>query len=270
MKRKTKINKRRKNRINTRKRKQYKGGQNFNGVCDIPNIETLDTSKDNSKIAIVLNLDHRKDRCENIKKAFDGMDLTLYRLSAIKNDAGLKGAGLSHIKAVEYAKKYNLPSILVLEDDCSPNENFKNDWTTIKNWLDTHKDKWDLFSGGTTYYGFHTGQGDIDTIKPICKLNENIKLFYVRIQGMQFVYYNSSVYDAILELNETNYSENVPYNAFDLWPNDKQMKIITSTPFLSTQATNYSDIGNEVLDQNKWYLISEENIKKIENNIVCN
>jgi len=266
---KRKITKRRKNRKGTKKRIQ-KGGQNFKGECNLPNIDSFDVTTDNSNIGVILNLEHRKDRCEQITNYFKDTGLQLYRLSAIKDDIGLKGAGLSHIKAIEYAKKYNLPSVLVLEDDCKPNDNFKNDWLLIKKWLDTHKNDWDIYSGGTTYYGFHDGQEDRESIVPICKLSDTIKLYYVRIQGMQFVYYNSNTYDSILTLNKDNYSNSVPQNAFDLWPNEKKMRIITSTPFISTQATSFSDIGHEVLDQNQWYVKSEDKIKIVENNIVCN
>ena len=89
----------------------------------------------------VINLDHRKDRWNNIQKDFKDIGLHLQRWNAIygKNLSddeisklttwkcnqfctyGMIGCWLSHYTLWQYIVKNNLDNVLILEDDATPN-----------------------------------------------------------------------------------------------------------------------------------------------------
>ena len=206
--------------------------------------------------AYVINLDTRQDRMEKIMNHFNGK-LNLKRFNAIKDKEGWKGCGMSHVAIVQKAKDEGLPTVLVIEDDCEPTEHFDK-WPEIKKWLDTHKDQWDLFVGGNSYYAWNNNQSK--TVKPICKLN-TISLYKTKSQAAHFCYWNSSAYDAFLEYPVIE--------AVDLWPNRQNLKIVTSTPFIAVQAKNFSNINNKEEDYSGYFDTSEKKIATINNVTEC-
>ena len=209
--------------------------------------------------AYIINLDERKDRLQNIDNYFSSY-LTLHRVSAIKHNDGLKGCALSHISIIKMAKEKNLSTVLVLEDDCVPTKSF-NLWPRIKQWLDNNRDKWDLYVGGNSYYAWNSS----NTIEPLCKL-DSIKLYRTKAQASHFYYWNSSAYDSYLELeNELDNGGIV-----DLWANNKNLRIISSTPFIAVQSKDYSNIVNRNIDYSNYFSSSEKKIDSIPNNTTCN
>lgn len=65
-----------------------------------------------------INLDKRVDRKEKVEKELIDFGFTSpNRFSAIENEIGPIGCGLSHIKCLEEAKKNNWSHVLILEDD---------------------------------------------------------------------------------------------------------------------------------------------------------
>jgi hypothetical protein len=91
----------------------------------------------------IINLPRRTDRLENMKKLMDSVGINEYRIISgldgqspdiinqyvklEKNNiptSGHYGCLLSHIKAIEIAKKKNLTSVLILEDDILLEDNF--------------------------------------------------------------------------------------------------------------------------------------------------
>jgi len=207
----------------------------------------------------VINLDNRPDRLQNIVNYFSDY-LTLYRISAIKHDDGAKGCALSHISIIKMAKEKNLPTVLILEDDCMPTESFYL-WPQIKQWLDNNKDKWDLYVGGNSYYAWN----DNNTIKPLCKL-DSIKLYRTKAQSSHFYYWNSTAYDSYLELENELDNGGIA----DLWANNQNFKIISSVPFIAVQSKDYSNIENRNIDYSNYFNSSEKKIDSILNNTSCN
>ena len=74
---------------------------------------------------VYINLDHRKDRREEIEKQLSIFPQEkIERFSAIKHDNGAIGCSKSHIAVLELALKNNWKNLLVLEDDMLWNDQF--------------------------------------------------------------------------------------------------------------------------------------------------
>jgi len=227
-----------------------------------------DISGSQNDTAYVINLDKRPDRWSNMLKKFEHAPFILERFPAIENSVGWKGCGMSHITLIQMAKDKSMPNILVMEDDCKPSNDFNRSWSLIKKWLDNNKDRWDIFIGGNSYYGsIFTSNTDkhLDTIKPICIISSNIKLYYTKMLTTGFYYMNHSTYDRFLE-----WKKDIDKNgAIDIWPNIIQMKIISCTPFIATQDNTFSDIENGHKNYESPFKESEQVIDSIQNNSVC-
>jgi len=225
----------------------------------------IEPFEDFLRFGYIINLDERTDRLNNIIKAFEKYNLPLYRISAIRNSVGWKGCGYSHVSIIKMAKISMLPSVLILEDDCIPTEHFNN-WFIIQDWLERHRDKWDIFIGGNGYYGFWTKQ--TNTIEPLCKI-DNIKLYKTsNITSFQFYYVNSRVYDKMIEWEEYINSSN-EWIPIDMWPSKIGLNCISCTPFLAIQTSSHSDIEGSVRDYQPMMATSENVIASIENNSTC-
>ncbi len=228
----------------------------------------VDTFKDVKKDkAYVINLDSRPDRWLRIQEKFKDSPFQLERFSAIKDSVGWKGCGYSHMALIEKAKNEYMPSILIMEDDCVPSKEFNVAWPKIKKWLDTNKNSWDIFIGGNTYYSLFVSSEDkqLNTIKPICFIEPNIKLYVTKMLTTTYYYLNSSAYDKFLE-----WKNDIDKNgAVDVWPNTIKMKIVSCIPFIATQESDYSDIGKTEINYSSDFKKSEEVISSIQNNSVC-
>ena len=66
---------------------------------------------------IYINLDKRTDRREHMEKQLENFGLTAERFSAIENEEGIVGCGLSHLNVLKIAKERKYKNILILEDD---------------------------------------------------------------------------------------------------------------------------------------------------------
>ena len=224
-------------------------------ITNSQNIETFDV---NDRTAFVINLDKRPERMEQMYSKFNDY-LRLKRVSAIEHKKGIIGCGLSHMKVVRMARNLELSTVLILEDDCKPTVAFQN-WFPIKFWLDNNLDKWDIFTGGNCYYYytslFHKSR---NTVKSICKLNDDIKLYYTRLMCTQFVYINSRAYDKYLSWEQ--YSK----EPIDMWPDKVNMITISCVPFLAIQEDGYSDINNNIKSLDNAFLHSEKYISEVPN-----
>lgn len=212
----------------------------------------IEPYEDKRDTGFVINLDKRTDRWESVQKNFKEYPFFLQRFSAIRHERGWIGCGLSHMRIVQMAKEAKMPYVLIIEDDCHPTEHMKY-WSDIRRWLHTHKDEWDLFLGGNCYYNYlNIFEKPIKTIKPLCKLNETINLYYTKLMCTQFLYINSTAYDKYLawELGQDN--------PVDMWPDKKNMRTISCVPFIAIQGSDISDIRGYKMDYNKIFLKSEK------------
>lgn len=148
----------------------------------------------NKKIkGYVINLDERKEKWDKIKNEFKDTNIELERFPAIKHNDGHIGCGLSHVELVKKAKRENSDSILIIEDDCKLTKNFNERWNLILDYLNKHKDEWDIFNGGVVYPA---------DASPIIDIGDDIKLIRSNGEGCRyanFVYVNKSGYDKIIE-----------------------------------------------------------------------
>lgn len=221
--------------------------------------------KDDQNIkAFVINLDKRTDRWNTFQENFKDTGINIKRVDAIKHETGWMGCALSHIKAIKEAKTQGLASVLIMEDDVIPTSEFKIYWPKIRKWLDNHKDKWDFFSGGNSYYAFNPKLEN--DIKSLCKL-DGIHIYKSPILSFQCYYLNSSVYDTFINLESSIF--NSGWNPIDFWPNNQHMKTISCTPFLTRQLNDFSNIENTVRNYDTQYNTSEKLIATIPNLTPC-
>jgi hypothetical protein len=144
--------------------------------------------------------------------------------------------------------KFYLPKDWIGIDVNEKHYNFNEQWSQIKEWLDSNLDKWDIYIGGTTIFGFHETLGNIPMVM------ENFDLGILRIQrayGRHFAYYNKSIFADII-----NYPIERPID--DLINNHR---ILISYPFLAIQSASYSNITYNMVNDFDKFEHSENVIK---------
>jgi GR25 family glycosyltransferase involved in LPS biosynthesis len=233
-------------------------------------------SSTNPNRAYVINLNKRPERWENIQKSFKNSSIELIRLPAIENKNGNIGCGLSFMKAVKYAKKHNMKTILIFEDDNKPLEGFDERWKIIKNWLDTNLEKWEIFNGGARFPDWGNYETQItspyaDKTKIKYSIENKEYLFQTeKLLSTNWIYINSSVYDKVLKWDSPIYINNSIF--IDKYLLDtKYFNHIFSIPHLALQENGESNIVNERInyETNNKNLINIFNsvyVKEIENN----
>jgi GR25 family glycosyltransferase involved in LPS biosynthesis len=161
--------------------------------------------------AYVINLNSQTDRWIQINKDFKNSSINLVRLPAIRYIGGEliirghTGCGLSFMKAVHYAKKNNLNTILIFEDDNKPLKDFDKRWNIIKRWLDKNLDKWDIFNGGARlkdWNQYDTKKQSINVFKTkmIYEIENSEYLFQTNeIMSTNWIYINKNAYDKVLK-----------------------------------------------------------------------
>lgn len=203
----------------------------------------------------VLNLDSRPDRWNTIKKRFSNSNsnFKLRRVSAVTNKVGSYGLFLSAIKAIKLAKKEGLSEVLILEDDCLPKKGYLKLWSSIKEWLDSNPDKWDIYSGGAhTIIMPHL----IDTYKGI--------KFYDPLWcvAAHWIYIQKRSYDLILK-HYMQYSIGAKF-WYKLAPDihNNFFKTIISYPFIAYQEPGFSNLRKTKRDTRKIYRNAETKLSK--------
>jgi len=98
---------------------------------------------------IYINLDHREDRREIMKKFFERGNIPIdkiIRFSAIKENPGIIGSAKSHISCLKLAIQKKWDSVLILEDDLTW-VNFEENYKKLESLMAT---EWDvcLLGGG--------------------------------------------------------------------------------------------------------------------------
>jgi len=178
---------------------------------------------------------------------------------AVKYTPGWMGTSYSYTNIIWNAKRCNLNSVTVFEDDCRFETNFYDLYNTINEFLKKISN-WDIFVG------------------VIANLPENVQVINIykyknitfveldRMLSMVFNIYNNTSYDKILEWDENN--TNVDTNTIDQFLKSKKLSIITTYPFhfdcTNTQSTLWGkNLYNEYNNLFKLSLsIMSEKIKK--------
>ena len=179
--------------------------------------------------ALVINLDHRTDRIEEIKKEFQGWPTRIERISAVKKSPGWKGCSESHLKCVRVAKERKYPWVLIIEDDCMLTEGGDKRFQRILPYLWANKDRWDIFNGGVHF------------MSEIKIVDKEMQIFEVRAVANHFYIVNSTAYDKILEGHPVEPDEPIDtyYQKYTTW---------TMTPAIAAQRPSRSDIENKEED----------------------
>lgn len=134
----------------------------------------------------VINLKHRKDRLDTIKKECEREGVEFERIDAIK-EPGTSGPGKSHCKGIEYAIEKGMDEILITEDDILLNKNFI---VNFEKCYKTLPEDWDIFLGG------------LSGVKECKKINEDlVKVGF--FTGVHFILYRNKSFDKVLKWHET-------------------------------------------------------------------
>ena len=80
---------------------------------------------------VYINLDHRTDRNEHMKRVTETFGNKVSRFSAVKMHNGAFGCSMSHISVLRLAIKNNWNNILIMEDDAEWH-NFQRGYNTLK------------------------------------------------------------------------------------------------------------------------------------------
>jgi glycosyl transferase family 25 len=104
----------------------YTDGYYFSGatIMDVEMWDFVDK-------VVYINLDHRTDRNEHIKRVTKTFGDKVSRFSAIKTQFGAIGCSMSHISVLRMAIKNNWNNVLIMEDDTEWH-NFEQGYKTLK------------------------------------------------------------------------------------------------------------------------------------------
>lgn len=203
--------------------------------------------------AYVINLASRPERWEQMKRKWSKY-LNLIRVDAIPTDPeddrpkvvkSSEALGWTHMKLLKEARGQGLKTILILEDDAVPEDDWFEKWTEIKSFLDSNLKQWDVFNGGAhflrDYYGLE-------------KLNKSLLVDGRFACASHFMYLNLDCFDK-----------------FWTWPNEKQnvdmfycnnFRLYCSYPILAKQADGQSDIVDQIRKWDDTYIMNELYFKK--------
>jgi len=197
-----------------------------------------------------INLDERNDRmisCENELKKI-GLDRP-NRFSAIKNEVGIIGCGLSHLKCLMEAKKDNLDYICIFEDDIiisKPNQ-VKN----IVNRILQNNVEWDVLCLAGNAFKPHKEEHDDYVV---------VNRMYC---GTAYIV-KSSFFDVLIEnikigLNNLMRTGNRDYSWDAYWLLlQRDYRFILINPLSIYQKPDYSDIEKKVVDYKNLMLNNEK------------
>ena len=196
--------------------------------------------KNNYNIYLI-NLKEREDRKNIFIKNNEYIINNLFNIfifDAIKNNYGWIGCSLSHLYLIYYAKKNDLPYIIISEDDTL----FIDDSNYINNLLSllfNNLNEWTIFNGNPTYGEPLYNYKD----ESLLKFNySNINDLLINIswgQTTNFMIYNKNSYDKMLQYDFLD--------PIDLYIS-KNFKQTTSKKYITKQINSFSNIENRFVD----------------------
>lgn len=198
---------------------------------------------------LFINLEHRKDRLSHIlsQTKMIGLDSKTKRLEAVAHRFGIIGCAMSHLNALELAKKSGWKNVLVLEDDfifCDA-ARFR---AKVKEYFDTFSSDYPLF-----LLAHNMLQGN--TVS-----NDFFRVSFAQTTSGYIVC--EPAYDALIENfkegiskaleSVKNGANKVPHElCFDIFWNrairDK-VATLTVTPRLGYQIQSFSDIEKRIVN----------------------
>ena len=204
--------------------------------------------------AFVINLDDRPDRWKTIQKRFRNKGINLRRFTPIQDNNPGYSLFLTTIEILKIAKRRKLANVLIIEDDCLPVSNFSELWEKVKGWLDSHKDNWDIYSGGAQNIHFPKFVGEAEGVK-----------FYDPLlsTATHFIYIPERSYSKLISHYDTyKYVTKVaPILGMDVHNN--LFKTIISYPFVAYQDSGYSNITKTRRNLKKTFKEAERGLSKV-------
>jgi hypothetical protein len=200
----------------------------------------------------VVNLDSRPDRWKNIQKRFRSRQFKLRRFTPLKAINPQYSLLLTTVEILKVAKKEKLANILILEDDCLPVN--LDVWPKIKEWLDTHKEEWDIYSGGAQNIYFPNPVGETDEVK-----------FYdpVWSTAAHFVYISRRSYNKVIsQYSNFKYLSTI-FPSIGIDTHNNFLKEIISYPFVAYQDSGYSNLSKTRRDRKKDFRKAEKGLSDI-------
>ena len=98
-----------------------------------------------------INLEHRKDRREQIEGELNKLGLKYERFPAIQLNPGNVGCGLSHLAVMKIAKERNLKNVFIIEDDFQLIVEPAVFWSEMNNFFESKIDYDVVFSSYNMY-----------------------------------------------------------------------------------------------------------------------
>jgi GR25 family glycosyltransferase involved in LPS biosynthesis len=181
-------------------------------------------------------LEHRNDRRVEFLESIKEYPFNIYRFNAIKNSKSYIGCALSHLYLIEYAKRMNLPYIIVAEDDAVINVSPEK-ISTLLDILTNNLDKWNIFNGCPT---FGDGLEHDDNILVSESFNELLKVSNYGL-STAFIIYNRNIYDKLLTFDFKI--------AIDQHIQKISLQHIHKNEMIVYQRASYSDIEKKICDK---------------------
>jgi hypothetical protein len=186
----------------------------------------------------LINLEHRNDRRVEFLDSIKEYPFNIYRFNAIKHPKSYIGCSLSHLYLIEYAKRMNLPYIIIAEDDAILNVSPEKVDELIEI-LTNNLDKWNIFNGCPT---FGSGSENDDNIILSEGFNQLLKVSNFGLCST-FNIHNRSIYDKLLI-----FDFKIP---IDCHIEKMTLQHIYKNEMFSYQRASYSDI--EKINYDKVY-----------------
>ena len=193
----------------------------------------LPSTDSNEVVAYVINLDRRPDRWESVQeqwKNFSNRPDKLFRVKGV-DTGSLVGCGQSHQLCIDHAKRWQMPWILILEDDVVFHAQSRKLWADQMTALERHG-ICDIFRSGLS------ACNNPSKLKP--------PLYQFRdASGLFFTLYFASSYDTVLRWQPED-------GHLDRWLSFQPgLTNLTAAPFVASTLDGQSDIRNrQVEDSN--------------------
>jgi len=198
---------------------------------------------------LVINLDKRTDRMEEIHEEFKEWPVPVERVSATQLKPGWKGCSASHLKCVQVAKDRGYPWVLILEDDCVLKPDAARRLTALLPFLWKNRDRWDLFNGGVTSLKHHV------------RISKRPDIHEVYAYAANFYIVHQSVYEPLLQGHPTDPAKFK--DPIDVYYPD-HFRMWTTVPYLAGQRPGKSNIEKGEQDYTKYFAAAEQKLMKSE------
>lgn len=206
--------------------------------------------------ALVINLDERTDRWEQMNKDFANSSFRLTRYPCIlitdpeisRKDRGYIGVARTHIEIVKMCKAKGQKTVLILEDDCKPEPNWEKNWYKIRDYLDSNLNKWEVFNGAVC---------GIEKMNRVVVREQNDIYLLNTVGGCfcHWLYLNvDAAYDKLLAW-EDNKKEIDLYYTY-------HFNHYSAYPLLAEQHSGYSNIGEREKDWSVNFMLARLDIRK--------